>query len=115
MARQREKTLAITSDRVFLMVGVGSVLEEQCARVAREIGGIPNATPVPELHKRAARWRPFAIVMPDRIYAGDPEEYEALAQDVGGHIIAVPKGGVTGVELRRQLTLALNDATARRG
>ncbi|MBI4705822.1 MAG: hypothetical protein HY744_32415 [Deltaproteobacteria bacterium] len=64
---------------------------------------------------QAARMHPLVLVLPERIYALDPESYEHLARDVRGSVLRISRDDVGSGELAQRLGALAAAAEQKRG
>lgn len=81
------KTVRQVRQRIVLACGVEGPRLRICLRA---LNGHIEECEVEQLTTAAATLRPWAIVMNETTYAFDPEEFDALARDVGGRIVRLP-------------------------
>lgn len=62
----------------------------------------------------AATMKPLVIVVPDRIYATDPQSYDDLARDVQAGLLRVADAGDDHTGLENKLIALMMDAESRR-
>lgn len=64
-------------------------LLDTCLQLASELPTVPRVevTDVKSTANVVAKWRPFALIVPEEICNFDPEEFRALARDVGAALI----------------------------
>lgn len=85
------KTVRQVRQRIVLACGVEGARLRICRAAAiRALNGHIEECEVEQLTTAAATLRPWAIVMNETTYAFDPEEFDALARDVGGRIVRLP-------------------------
>jgi hypothetical protein len=67
---------------------------DACLLAVSELPDVPRVevTDVRGAATAVAKWRPFAIVLAQELYDFDPEEFRALAKDVGAEVVMVPAG-----------------------
>ena len=76
-----------------VVVAPGPELLDACREATRFVG--PSQLEVTDVSAAAtsvAERRPFSIVIEEDLYAFDPNEFLALARDVGGEVITMPTG-----------------------
>jgi len=112
MARTRFTTRKITRDPVLMVIGDDANLEQVCQEMGRSLGSMVTIAPLAQATTRAARWRPFALVLPEHVYAFDPSEFDALARDVGAALVPVTTGRIDQPTLLETLKRALDKAMA---
>ena len=59
---------------------------------------------------KAAKWRPFAFVIPEDTYQFDPQEFDELARDVGALVVTIYSADAPVDELAEDLREALKQA-----
>jgi hypothetical protein len=91
---------------IVLLVAGTPRLAERCAQAAS--GGLAGIVEceLAETATQAARWRPFAIVVIEDVYAFDRGEFEALARDVGARLVVVPNDDTPADALSAKLRAA---------
>jgi hypothetical protein len=74
-----------------ILVMPESRLLDACLHAVSELPEVPRmeVTDVKGTATAVARWRPFALILQEELYDFDPEEFKALAKDVGAEIIMV--------------------------
>jgi len=110
MPRNRFTTRQITRDPVLMVIGDDAELEQVCQEIGRVLGSMVTVTPLDETTTRAARWRPFALVLPNHVYAFDPGEFDDLGRDVGAVVVPVTPGSIAKPALLETLKRALDAA-----
>ena len=91
----RQSTVKTVTIPLVLAVGADAALVEQCRQAAKVAAAVVRECDAAGVASEAALWRPFALVMPDRVYEVDPREYDELARDVGGRVVRVSAGTPT--------------------
>lgn len=91
----RQSTMKTVTIPVVLVVAADAALIEQCRQAAKVAAAVVQDCDAGAAATQAARWRPFALVLPDPVYEADPREYDALARDVGGRVVRVSPGTPT--------------------
>ncbi|MEZ4232993.1 MAG: hypothetical protein R3B89_27685 [Polyangiaceae bacterium] len=85
------KTVRQVRQRIVLACGIEGPRLRLCRAAAlRALNGHIEECAVEQLTTAAATLRPWAIVMSETTYAFDPQEFDALARDVGGRIVRLP-------------------------
>jgi hypothetical protein len=102
-----------------ILVMPESRLLDACLHAVSELPDVPRmeVTDVQGTATAVARWRPFALIIPQDLYDFDPNEFKALAKDVGAEIIMVSADSEYGdiaAFLPPRLRSALEDWEARR-
>lgn len=110
MARKRFTTRKVTRDPVLMVIGEDDALEEVCQAMGRSLGSMVTVSPLDAAATRAARWRPFALVLPEHVYAFDPGEFDGLGRAVGAAVVPVTIDGLDRTALLEKLKLALDAA-----
>lgn len=109
-----QSTLYQESPPAVLLVGVEESVRQACVAAAVAAGALrTEACDVGAMPSLAAALRPFAIVIPETTYEFDPDEFEALAQSVGGETIKIPDRGLSGPKLVDWLVPPLEAALLR--
>jgi len=76
---------------VLVVVSPEKELLAACRESARTIVAVDvEVTDVKSVATDVAKWRPFAIVIEEDLFAFDPNEFIALARDVAAEVITVP-------------------------
>jgi hypothetical protein len=82
-------TLTAVTAPTVLTLGCSSDLRARCAAALVSIGAILKHTDLAGAVTYVAERQPLVIVMPDDLYAFDPEEFDALARDVRASLLRV--------------------------
>ncbi len=91
MARRPFSTIPDSRVPAVVVIAPSEALLEACRESLRYVVvATLEATGVKEAATNIARLRPFAIVIEEDVFDFDPAEFEALARDVGGEVVAVP-------------------------
>ena len=96
----------------LVLVMPESGLLDACLQATSALTPVPSVevTDVKSAATVVARWRPFAVLVSEEIFDFDPEEFRALARDVGAELITIAPGdsyGVVSSALLPRLTGAL--------
>lgn len=84
-----QPTVRPVSAPTVLTIGCSPSLEQHCGRALVTLGALLQRTPLEGAATVAAERRPLVIVMPQALYEFDPEEFDALARDVGASLLRV--------------------------
>lgn len=85
----------IPEQRVAVVVAVAPSAEllAACRESVRYLTATNvEVTDVKSVATDVAKWRPFAIIVEEELFAFDPNEFIALARDVAAEVITVPGG-----------------------
>ncbi len=75
-----------------LLIAVPQPLDEVCLKAASIAGALRvESCKAGDAPTVASTARPFAIIIAEAVYEFDPDEFEALARDVGGTLIRLPE------------------------
>ena len=74
---------------VLVVVAPNPELLDACHEASRFLAVRLEVTEVNSVATSAARLRPFAIILEEDVFAFDPNEFTALARDVGAEVITV--------------------------
>lgn len=85
--RDQQPTSRFPGAPVVLAIGCTEEFADRCRDVAPMFGAVVQVCDLASAPTTAARLRPLAIVMTDDLYAFDPVEFDALAQDVGARLV----------------------------
>jgi len=89
-------------------------LVEACRQAVHAITfAVVEACGLDEVSTCVAKWRPFAMVLDQDLFAFDPKEFAALAQDVGAELICIQDTGSSREQLISRLVPALRRAFSR--
>jgi hypothetical protein len=75
-----------------VVIAPGPSLLAACREAARFVGATVDVTDVRGAATLIAESRPFAIALEEDLLSFDPDEFEALARDVGAELIAATRG-----------------------
>ena len=76
---------------VLVAVSPSEELLAACRESTRYVGATNvEVTGVKSVATDVAKWRPFAIVIEEELFAFDPSEFIALARDVAAEVVTVP-------------------------
>lgn len=79
---------------VLVVVSPSDALLAACRESARYVMAVNvEVTDVKSVATDVAKWRPFAIVIEEELFAFDPNEFIALARDVAAEVITVAASG----------------------
>ena len=113
MSRDNQTTLTAVTAPMVLTIGCPSELQE---RVADALGSIRTILKHCDLSQAptiaAERW-PLVMVIPEDLYEFDPQEFDALARDVGASLLCVEEN-IDLVTLEMLLDAGRDAALARR-
>lgn len=91
--RRAIPTLPETRAAVLVVVSPADALLAACRESVRYVvAANVEVTDVKSVATDVAKWRPFAIVIEEELFAFDPQEFIALARDVGAEVITAPAG-----------------------
>ncbi len=107
-------TLTAVAAPAVLAIGCAPDLVARCAQALAGIGVALRTCDFLNAATAVAERRPLALVLPDDLYAFDPEEFDALARDVRASLVRV-EDEIVVAKLELLLTAAIDDAAARRG
>jgi len=105
---------------VVVLITPGAALLAVCEKVVHYLDEVPTVK-VADLVTAStiiAEWRPFAVVIPEPVFAFDPEEFASLARSVGAHVLVVETENASTALVGRlfpKLNAALASWEARRG
>jgi hypothetical protein len=94
MRRRTDDTVRQLPAPVVVVVGGSDALVQACHEVVRR--GVPARVEPCDLANVTtvvARWKPYAIVVPDTLLEFDAQEFQALARDVRAQIVRAPEDG----------------------
>jgi hypothetical protein len=76
---------------VVVMIAPGEGLSSICPEIIRKLDDPPEVQTagLVDAATVVARCRPFALVIPDVVFAFDPQAFEGLARDVGAEVIVL--------------------------
>ncbi len=94
MARRPDSTLPSRPVPVVVLIGPTGILRDVCGRLMPYLDEVPRieVSDVKGAATSVARFHPFAIVLSEEVLAFDPEEFQALARDVGAELMTVAEG-----------------------
>ena len=104
--------MAIAAPSV-LAIGCSPDLVARCARALEGIGVALRTCDFLNAATAVAERRPLAMVLPNDLYAFDPQEFDALARDVRSSLVRV-EDDIQVAMLELLLTAAIDAAAARR-
>jgi hypothetical protein len=104
MLDQRPTPL-ITHVPLVLAVGCPPSMVQRCMEVATPWGVVIAESDLMNMRTEAARARPIALLMTRDVYAFDPEEFQALAQDVGAVLVVARSEAFAATQIERLLGL----------
>jgi hypothetical protein len=107
-------TLTAVAAPAVLAIGCAPDLVARCAQALGGIGVALRTCDFLNAATAVAERRPLALVLPDDLYAFDPEEFDALARDVRASLVRV-EDEIVVAKLELLLTAAIDAAAARRG
>ena len=107
-------TLPALAAPAVLAIGCPPDLVARCARALEGIGVALRTCDFLNAATAVAERRPLAMVLPDDLYAFDPDEFDALARDVRASLVRV-ESDIAVPMLELLLTAAIDAAAARRG
>ena len=112
MAIPASRTVKRTKARYAVVISSDPVVLDAC-RYAASIGASAIVEPceVAELTNTVATWQPLAIVMTSSVYEFDRAEFDDLARDVRGTIIALPEPIPSDASLREWLVARMREAS----
>ena len=108
-----ETTLRRITAPTVLVIGCPPGLSARCVQALEGIGAILVGADVVSAPTVAAARRPLAIVLMEDLYAFDPEEFDALARDVGASLVKVEEE-ISAAKLELLLSAAVDAALERR-
>jgi hypothetical protein len=106
-------TLPALAAPVVLAVGCPPDLLARCARALEGIGVALRTCDFLNAATAVAERRPLAMVMPNDLYAFDPDEFDALARDVQASLVRVEED-IPVPKLELLLGTAIDAAAVRR-
>jgi hypothetical protein len=107
-------TLTAFAAPAVLAIGCSPELVARCARALEGIGVALRTCDFLNAATAVAERRPLAMVLPDDLYAFDPEEFDALARDVRASLVRV-EDDIPVAKLELLLAAAIDTAATRRG
>jgi hypothetical protein len=75
---------------VLVVISPTDELLAACREAARYLPANVEVTDVKSVATDVAKWRPFAIVIEEELFAFDPNEFIALARDVAAEVLTAP-------------------------
>jgi len=105
MSASPDSTLPSRRIPVIVLITPGRELHLACEEVARQLDEAP-AVKVADMTTAStviAESRPFAVVVPEAVFAFDPKEFESLAAAVGAGVLAVDPDEAPPALVRRLL------------
>jgi hypothetical protein len=72
-----------------ITIGCSPRLEQRCGRAVATLGALFHRGALENAATAVAEQRPLVIVIPQDIYEFDPNEFDALARDVGASLLRV--------------------------
>ncbi len=94
-----------------VLTGADESLQRSCrSAVARAAAARLQCCSIEELATAAARWKPFALLVPEAVYEFDPAEFDALARSVGALLIRVNAACIDDEQAMDELVGALRFA-----
>lgn len=116
VARSETPTLRQVQVPVALVIGGTHELVQAVEDASLSAQVLVADCTVAEATNRAASMRPLVMVMPEDVYAFDPESFEALARDVRSRVLTIPTEGIAPDALRGRLEAVMLEAeTLRQG
>lgn len=113
MARANQTTLTAVTAPTVLTIGCAPELQVLCARVLSSQKVLLKHCELAQAPTLAAAKRPLCIVIPEDLYEFDPQEFDALARDVGASLLRV-EDGIPEEMLEMLLGAAVDAAMGRR-
>lgn len=107
-------TLTALAAPAVLAIGCSPELVARCARALEGIGVALRTCDFLNAATAVGERRPLVLLLPDDLYAFDPDEFDALARDVQASLVRVEEG-IPVAMLELLLTAAIDAAAARRG
>ena len=92
MRRRTDDTVRHLPAPAIVVVGGTEALVEACHEVV--LRGVPariEPCDIASVATVVARWKPYAIVVPESLLEFDAREFEALARDVRAQIVRAPE------------------------
>jgi hypothetical protein len=89
MARGNQTTLTAVTAPTVLTIGCPPTMQALAARCMGSMKVLLKHCDLAQAPTIAARFRPLAIVIPEDLYEFDPQEFDALARDVGASVLRV--------------------------
>lgn len=106
-------TLPTITAPAVLLIGGAEALAQTCTAALASIGVLLVRCTIAQAATWAAERRPLVIVLPPEVYEFDPDEFDALARDVGASLLRV-EDSVPVPVLEMLLGAAVDVALARR-
>jgi hypothetical protein len=108
-----ETTLRTLTAPTVVAIGCPPPFAARCGRLVERLGALFVTADVAGAPTVVAEKRPLAMVVVEDVYDFDPDEFDALARDVGASVVKVAED-VSAARLDALLAAAIDAATARR-
>ncbi len=107
MSSSRVETAKSRPVPMLLVIGGNPELVAACTAAAAPSAAVVRDCDVASAATMAAQWMPLAILVPEDVYAFDPDEFEALARDVRAGLVRIEDRGMSIEDLQSALVPAM--------